>query len=211
MPVTTPSEPVDRAVRENRSLVDLLARQRAAFVDHPYPSAAERRADLSRLLQTILARRDGLAVEINDDFGGRSKHEVMVSEIYVSTQCIRHARGHVKKWMARRRRPVAWPMQLARAFILPQPVGVVGIIAPWNYPVFLTIGPLAAALAAGNRVMVKLSEYTPRTSALLAELIAETFPPDHVTVIQGDSNVGRGFAALPFDHLLFTGSTAVGR
>jgi len=157
MPVTTPSEPVDRAVRENRSLVDLLARQRAAFVDHPYPSAAERRANLIRLLQAILARRDGLAAAINDDFGGRSKHEVMVSEIYVSTQCIRHARRHVKSWMARRRRPVAWPMQLARAFILPQPVGVVGIIAPWNYPVFLTIGPLAAALAAGNRVMVKLS------------------------------------------------------
>jgi aldehyde dehydrogenase (NAD+)/coniferyl-aldehyde dehydrogenase len=87
----------------------------------------------------------------------------------------------------------------------------VGIIAPWNYPVFLTVGPLAAALAAGNRVMMKLSEYTPRTSALLAEIITETFPPDQVMVIQGDSDVGRGFAALPFDHLLFTGSTAVGR
>jgi acyl-CoA reductase-like NAD-dependent aldehyde dehydrogenase len=211
MPVTTPSEPVDRAIRENRSLVDLLAKQRAAFVSHPYPSAAERRADLTRLLQAILARRDGLAEAINTDFGGRSKHEVMFSEIYVSTQCIRHARRHVKRWMARRRRPVAWPMQLARAFILPQPVGVVGIIAPWNYPVFLTVGPLAAALAAGNRVMMKLSEYTPRTSALLAEIITETFPPDQVMVIQGDSDVGRGFAALPFDHLLFTGSTAVGR
>ena len=102
-------------------------------------------------------------------------------------------------------------MQMARAYVMPQPLGVIGIIAPWNYPLFLTMGPLAAALAAGNRVMIKPSEHTPRTSALLATLIAETFPPDHVTVVQGDSGVAQAFAALPFDHLLFTGSTAVGR
>jgi len=211
MPVTIPSLPVERPVSDSGSLIDLLARQRAAFAARPYPPADERRANLTALLEVVLSRRDALAEAIDSDFGGRSKHEVMFSEIYVSVNNIRHARRHVKRWMARRRRPVGWPMQIARAFILPQPLGVAGIIAPWNYPVFLTIGPLAAALAAGNRVMLKLSEHTPRTSALLAKMLAETFSPDHVTAIQGDSSVGRSFASLPFDHLLFTGSTAVGR
>jgi aldehyde dehydrogenase (NAD+)/coniferyl-aldehyde dehydrogenase len=106
---------------------------------------------------------------------------------------------------------VAWPLQLAQAYVLPQPLGVVGIVVPWNYPVFLAIGPLAAALAAGNRVMLKPSEHTPRTSALLATMISKTFAADFVTVIEGDAEVGKAFTALPFDHLLFTGSTAVGR
>ena len=211
MPVTTPSSPGERRVRGNTPLLDVLAVQRAAFTEHPYPSAAERRGNLTHLLEALLARRDALAEAIHSDFGGRSKHEVMFSEIYVSVKSIRHARRHVKRWMARRRRPVGWTMQIARAYILPQPLGVVGIIVPWNYPVFLAIGPLAAALAAGNRVMLKVSEHTPRTSALLAQMIAEVFPPDHVTVIQGDAGTGRAFASLPFDHLLFTGSTAVGR
>jgi len=211
MPVTTPPEPVEGAVGKNTSLDALFARQRAAFAAHPYPSAAERRANLTLLLDTVLKRRDALAEAIGEDFGGRSKHEVMFSEIYVSVNSIRHARRNVQRWMRRRPRPVAWPMQIARAFVMAQPLGVVGIIAPWNYPVFLSMGPLAAALAAGNRIMLKPSEYTPRTSALLAEMISETFSPDHVTVVAGDSDVGRAFAALPFDHLLFTGSTAVGR
>jgi aldehyde dehydrogenase (NAD+)/coniferyl-aldehyde dehydrogenase len=211
MPATTSSAERDRLDRQDAPLIDILSRQRAAFRAHSYPSPAERREHLTALLEAVLARRDALADAIGADFGGRSKHEVMFSEIYVSVRSIRHARRHLKHWMARRKRPVDWPMQIARAFILPQPLGVVGIIVPWNYPVFLAIGPLVAALAAGNRVMLKLSEHTPRTSALMAEMIAATFTPDHVTVIQGDSGVGRAFAALPFDHLLFTGSTAVGR
>jgi len=211
MPVPAANLPVEYRTGEDTALVDLLAAQRAAFAAHAYPSAAERRASLTALLEAVLTNRDALAAAIDSDFGGRSKHEVMFSEIYVSVKSIRHARRHVRRWMARRKRPVGWPMQIARAFILPQPLGVVGIIVPWNYPVFLAIGPLAAALAAGNRVLLKLSEHTPRTSALLAQIIAATFPPDHVSVIQGDFTIGRQFAGLPFDHLLFTGSTAVGR
>jgi acyl-CoA reductase-like NAD-dependent aldehyde dehydrogenase len=113
--------------------------------------------------------------------------------------------------MRRRYRDVALALQPARTWIEPQPLGVVGIISPWNYPVLLALGPLAAALAAGNRVMIKPSEFTPATADLLRRLLGEAFPADRVAVITGDAETGRAFASLPFDHLLFTGSTAVGR
>src|SRR5690242_18061924 len=98
----------------------------------------------------------------------------------------------------------------ARTEVMPQPLGTVGIIVPWNYPLYLAVGPLVDALAAGNRVLLKMSEYTPRFSALFAELVGRHFAPDEVQVVTGDAAVGQAFAALPFDHLLFTGSTAVG-
>ena len=190
---------------------DIFVRQRAAFAAAPYPSASERRANLKQLLAAILARQDELAVAIDRDFGGRSRDEVLFSEVFVSVNAIRHARRHVNGWMAPRPRPVGWPLHPASAWVFPQPLGVAGIIVPWNYPVFLSMAPLAGALAAGNRVMLKPSESTPQTSALLARILAETFSPDLVTVITGDADVGREFASLPFDHLLFTGATAVGR
>ncbi len=193
------------------NLQNIFSGQRSAFANTPYPSATQRRANLKRLLAAILARRDELASAIDRDFGGRARDEVLFSEIYVAVNAIRHARGHVHGWMAPRQRPVGWPLQPASAWVMPQPLGVAGIIVPWNYPVFLSMAPLAGALAAGNRVMLKLSEYTPETSALLARMLAETFTPDFVAAVTGDAAVGRSFASLPFDHLLFTGATAVGR
>jgi coniferyl-aldehyde dehydrogenase len=190
---------------------DLFAKQAAAFQVTPYPSASERRANLTRLLRAILTYQDELASAIDRDFAGRSRDEVLFSEIYVAVNAIRHARGNVRRWMAARPRHVGWPLQPAQAWVLPQPLGVVGIIVPWNYPVFLSMAPLAGALAAGNRVMLKPSEFTPETSALLARIISETFPADLVAVALGDSTVGRAFAQLPFNHLLFTGATSVGR
>jgi coniferyl-aldehyde dehydrogenase len=118
---------------------------------------------------------------------------------------------HVASWMRPERRSVALQFRPGRAQIVYQPLGVVGVISPWNYPVGLALAPVAAALAAGNRVMLKPSEYTPATSALLARLLGEAFPAEQVAVITGDAEVGAAFAALPFDHLLFTGSTATGR
>ena len=193
------------------NLEEALARQRAAFALAPYPSARERRANLTRLLESILLHQDDLAREIDGDFGGRSRHEVLFSEVYVAVNAVRHARRHVGVWMAPRPRHLGWPLQPAHAWVMAQPLGVVGIIVPWNYPVFLSIGPLAGALAAGNRVLLKPSESTPRTAALLEQMLAEAFPPDLVAVVNGDAEVGRAFASLPFDHLLFTGSTAIGR
>ena len=192
-------------------LPEIFANQRSGFTAAPFPSASERRANLQRLLNALLKNQEELASAIDRDFGGRSRDEVLFSEIYVAANAIRHARGHVHGWMAARRRQVGWPLLPASAWIMPQPLGVVGIIVPWNYPVFLSMAPLAGALAAGNRVMLKLSEYTPETSALLARILSETFSADHVTALTGDAAVGRAFSSLPFDHLLFTGATDVGR
>lgn len=189
----------------------LLDAQREAFSRDPYPPAADRKKHLSGLLGALLARQEDFAKAIDDDFGGRARHEVMFSEVFVSVTSIKHARSNLPEWMRSRRAPVDLPLQPARAWVTPQPLGVVGVIAPWNYPLFLSLGPLAGALAAGNRVLLKPSEYTPATSELLARLIASVFSPDHVAVVAGDASVGREFASLPFDHLLFTGSTAVGR
>ncbi len=189
----------------------ILAAQRAAFRRNPFPDYRERRDTLLRLEQALFAAQDELAAALDEDFGGRSKNEVLFSEVFVSLHAIRYARKNVKAWMRSRPRVLDWPMQPARAWVLPQPLGVAGIIAAWNYPIFVSIAPLAGALAAGNRVMLKLSEFTPRTSERIARMIAGAFAPDHVTVVSGDAAIGREFASLPFDHLLFTGSTAVGR
>ena len=193
------------------SLELAFSRQRSAYAEDPYPTAPERRQRLQRLIQGILARQDEIADALDRDFGGRCRAEVRYAEIFVSLQSLRHARRHLKFWMKSRRAPVALALQMARAWVMPQPVGVVGIVAPWNYPLFLTMGPIAGALAAGNRVMLKLPEFTPSTSSVLARLFAECFTPDLVTAVEGDAEVAKAFVRLPFDHLLFTGSTAVGR
>lgn len=192
-------------------LARLFDTQAAAFAAAPYPSAAERRANLTRLLQALLAHQDELVAAIDRDFGGRSRDEVLFSEVYVSVNAIRHARRQVKSWMAPRPRHVGWPLQPAQAWVLPQPLGVVGIIVPWNYPVFLSVAPLAGALAAGNRVLLKPSEFTPETSAVLRKMISAAFPADLAAVVCGDSALGREFSTLPFQHLLFTGATSIGR
>ena len=123
----------------------------------------------------------------------------------------RTRRRHLRRWMKPERRGVSLWFQPGRARIFAQPLGVAGIVVPWNYPIYLAAGPLVAALAAGNRVMIKMSELAPATGALLAALVAGSFARDEVCVVNGEAEVGRAFSALPFDHLLFTGSTAVGR
>lgn len=189
----------------------LLASQKAAFRQNSYPSYRQRREHLDRLERVLLQNQDEIARALDSDFGGRCRTEVLFSELFVSLHAIRHARKHVKQWMAKRARQVDWPLQPARAWVMPQPAGVVGIISAWNYPVFLSIAPLAGALAAGNRAMVKLSEFTPLLSDCLAKLMEGAFAADHVGVVTGDASVGRAFSSLAFDHLLFTGSTSVGR
>ena len=161
----------------------LLDAQRVAFRSHPYPSANERRSNLKKLERALFDRQDEIAKAIDIDFGGGPVYEVLFSEVFVSLNAIRHAKKHVKEWMADRPRPLDWPLQPARAWVMPQPLGVVGIIVPWNYPIFLSMAPLAGALAAGNRVMIKVSEFTPATSEATARLIGDTFPADHVTVV----------------------------
>jgi len=193
------------------SLDTAFARQRAAFASNPFPGAAERRLNLDRLIRVIVKRQDEIAAALDRDFGGRCRAEVRYSEIFVALQSLRHANRHVKAWMEPRPVPVGMALQRANAWVMPQPLGVVGIVVPWNYPVYLTVGPMASALAAGNRVMLKLPEFTPSTSSVLARLLAECFDQDVVSAMQGDADTAKAFVQLPFDHLLFTGSTAVGR
>lgn len=189
----------------------LLATQRAAYLRDGAPSLAQRRANLKKLRTAVLSRRAEFDAALNADFGHRSRHETAIMEMLVLTWGIDYLHKHLRRFMRPERKHVATPMRLGRARVEYQPLGVIGIVAPWNYPFSLALMPLATALAAGNRAMIKPSEITPATSALLVSLIRDTFREDDVAVVTGDATVGAAFAALPFDHLFFTGSTTVGR
>ncbi|MBD2749065.1 coniferyl aldehyde dehydrogenase [Microvirga sp. BT688] len=172
----------------------------------------ERRDEaLGALGEALVRHADDFTKAIAADFGHRSPHETKLADLYPVIAALRHARKNFRRWMKPRRRPIQWMFQPGTGHTLYQPLGIVGIVSPWNYPVQLALWPLAGALAAGNRVMIKPSEITPRTSALMEEVIAEVFDSAEVAVVQGEPDVARVFAHLPFDHLLFTGSTSVGR
>lgn len=187
-----------------------LARLRAAW-QAAKPDYARRRDDLQRLRQAVKSRLDEMARTISEDFGHRSTHESLIADGMTVLGEIDHLLKHLRRWMKPQRVGVGWKFWPARAEVRPEPVGVVGVIAPWNYPVNLALIPLATAIAAGNHVYLKPSEHTPRTALFLRELLAEVFPEDRVAVAFGGADIAAEFAALPFDHLVFTGSTAVGR
>ena len=189
----------------------VLQAQRTAASAHPAPTGTQRKADLDRLLKAMLLRQNQAVQAVSHDFGCRSAQETLLTEIFTTASAVRYARAHVSQWMRPKRRGVPWILQPGRAWLEPQPLGVVGIISPWNFPINLALIPLVAAIAAGNRVMLKPSEFTPATAEWLRELLTAAFPQEQVAVITGDAEVGREFSSLPFDHLLFTGSTAVGR
>lgn len=193
------------------ALHDSFARARAAYASARMPDLSARRDALTQLDTLLGENMDAIAAAISTDFGNRSLHETQLLELFPSRAAIHDAKRHVKSWMKPRRAWASLWFLPARTELRPQPLGVIGIIVPWNYPLFLAIAPLAGALAAGNRVMIKMSEFTPNTGRLFAQLIAKYFPPDHVTVINGGADVAREFSSLPFDHLLFTGSTEVGK
>ncbi|TDO10616.1 coniferyl aldehyde dehydrogenase [Halomonas ventosae] len=194
-----------------RALQAHLDQQRHAFAAEPFPSAATRRDRLARLARMTRQHRDKIIQAIHQDIGHRAEAETRLAEIAPLLMAIRHARRHLKRWMASRRAAVPWRLLPGRARIHRQPLGVVGIIAPANYPWGLALLPAVDALAAGNRVMLKPSEQTPTTSALLAQLAERYFATDELSVVTGDTATAQAFAALPFDHLLFTGSPRVGR
>lgn len=185
--------------------------QRAAYAANPMPPAAQRQQWLKALRDLLSAERQALIGAISADFSHRSADETLLAELMPSLHGIHYASRHLKKWMKPSRRKVGVAFQPASAKVVYQPLGVVGVIVPWNYPLYLAVGPMVGALAAGNRVMLKLSESTPATGLLLKELLARIFPEDLVCVVLGEADVGVAFSRLPFDHLLFTGSTSVGK
>ncbi|PZP35829.1 MAG: coniferyl aldehyde dehydrogenase [Roseateles depolymerans] len=189
----------------------LLARQRAAYQAQPMPDLATRRDRLQRLLRMTEAHAEEIAAAASHDFGHRSRHETLLADVFTVAAAARHALRHLRRWMRPRRVPTALHFLPASNRLLRQPLGVVGVVAPWNYPYNLAMSPAVAALAAGNRVLIKPSELVPETAALMERLVAQYFEPDEMAVVTGDADVGRAFTSLPFDHLFFTGSTAVGR
>jgi coniferyl-aldehyde dehydrogenase len=186
-------------------------RQKIRAAAAPAANSAERVDRLQRLERMLLENEGAIVEAIARDFGTRSKHETQLLELFPSLEAVRHARRHVARWMRPQHRGTNLWFLPGRSRIVWQPLGVVGIIVPWNYPIYLAVGPLASAIAAGNRVLVKMSELAPATGALFASLVARFFPPEELTVVNGGPDVARAFSRLPFDHLLFTGSTAVGR
>jgi acyl-CoA reductase-like NAD-dependent aldehyde dehydrogenase len=192
-------------------LSEVFARQRAAFDRNPAPSLQQRRATLLKLERLIEQNRLILAEAANADFGTRSGFETEMSEIVGTISIIRFMRRRLRSWMSPRRRSVSMWYMPAKNRVEPRPLGVVGVVSPWNFPLNLALVPAATALAAGNRVMLKVSEFTPHTSSVFKRLIEENFSPEMFYVTDGGGEIASQFTTLPFDHLLFTGSTQVGK
>lgn len=202
--MSAPSAAEERARR-------LFAAQQMAYNAAPYPSAAERRASLKALKRQIQRYQDALANAMNADFGYRTVAESKMLDLLASTLEINHALSHLRKWMKPSRRRTELLFLSNSLTVRYQPKGVVGVIVPWNFPVYLALGPLAAALAAGNRVLLKLSELSPATNAVLRRMLGEVFTEDQVAVVGEELADPTVFTGLPFNHLVFTGSPAVGK
>ena len=193
------------------NLKEAFERQRTARDAAPAPDGNARVAALRSLEALLRDGADELCRAVDADFGCRAPQETRLLEIFPALEAARHARRHLRAWMRPQRRATSLWFLPGRSRLVAQPLGVVGIVVPWNYPIYLAAGPMVGALAAGNRVMVKMSEAAPRTGEAFARLVAARFDAAQVAVVNGAAEVAREFVSLPFDHLLFTGSTAVGR
>ncbi len=190
---------------------DIFEQQKHAFAAAPYPSFKERKEMLKALKRSLLKNKDRLLKSMSADFSHRSDDDSLLGDVMPSIMSINYCLKNMKQWMKPEKRHVGLLFQPAKAWVEYQPLGVVGIMVPWNYPLYLSIGPLSAALAAGNRAMIKMSEFTPYTNRIVREIIEEVFDHIEVAVVEGKADIASSFSALPFDHLFFTGSSAVGK
>ncbi|WP_413500520.1 coniferyl aldehyde dehydrogenase [Psychrobacter maritimus] len=203
---------------ESLSIIKTVADMQAQFLrlqnlsrTQPINDWATRENQLDNLEVMLSDNQELLAKAISADFGYRSESETQFAELFPSFTGISHARKNGKKWMKPQRVSISALYMPAHNEIQPQPLGVVGIMVPWNYPLFLAVGPMIDALAAGNRIMIKMSEAAPQFAQTFAETISRYFSPDMVSVVIGEVEIAQAFSQLPFDHLLYTGSTAVGK
>ena len=188
-----------------------LKKQQQAYLANPMPSADERIARLKRLRKSLLAHQDELIESLNKDFGRRSPEETLLLDVLPNINNIDYCVKRLKKWMKTETRHTDLLVRPAKVELMYQPVGVVGIIGAWNGPIIVTFGPLVTALAAGNSAMIKMSEFNPETNKVAKKIIAEAFDDSLVSIFDGEAEASARFSALPFNHLMFTGSTAVGR
>jgi coniferyl-aldehyde dehydrogenase len=194
-----------------QSAREIFHLQQSAFKQQPYPEEKLRLQQLRALKQAILKHQDKLIKAVSADFSCRSADETRLADILPTIMSIDHAVKNLRQWMQPEKRNVGPLFQPAKARVIHQPKGVVGIMSPWNYPVFMPLGPLVGAIAAGNRAMIKPSEACPYSNRVINEIIQDAFSHDEVALIDGDAQVAAFFSGLPFDHLFFTGSTGVGR
>ncbi len=202
------------AGHDQSTMTALLAKQKAAHLRDGEPSAEKRIERLDRCIGLLVEHRSAIEDALNADFGSRSRDATAFTDVAASIGPLKHARDSLRKWMKPEKRKTSPPILAlfgAKAQVRFQPKGVVGVISPWNFPVNLTFAPLAGVLAAGNRAMIKPSEYTPVTSDLMATMFGGAFSDEEIAVITGGPEVGQAFAGLAFDHLIFTGATGVAR
>ncbi|MBS0409500.1 MAG: coniferyl aldehyde dehydrogenase, partial [Proteobacteria bacterium] len=192
----------------------VLERQKAAHLRDGAPSAEVRIDRINRCIGLLVDYQGEIEEAANADFGSRSKEATAFTDVASSIGALKYAREKLKEWMKPEKRkttPAILGLFGAKAQVRYQPKGVVGVISPWNFPVNLTFTPLAGVLAAGNRAMIKPSEYTPATSELMARMFSSVFSDEEIAVVTGDPSVGQAFAGLAFDHLIFTGATAIAK
>lgn len=189
----------------------ILAKQKAANIRDGIPSAAQREAWIDKSIDLLVTHGEALSKAMAEDFGHRSMDQSNLTDIAGSIGALKFSKKHLRKWMRPEKRKVDFPLGLlgSKAQIQYQPKGVIGVISPWNFPVNLTFAPLANVFAAGNRAMIKPSEFTEKTSELMAELFAKYYTEEEVAVVTGGPDVGAAFTKLPFDHIIFTGATSV--
>ena len=192
-------------------LLTAFSQQKHYFSQHTYPNYKNRISDLVKLKAMLIDNQEAFIDAMSQDFGHRSADDSRVGDILTSIMGINYTLKQLKSWMKPERKHIGLLFQPAKGEVIYQPKGVVGIIAPWNYPVFLSLGPLTAALAAGNTAMIKMSEYTPHTNTLLAKLLNDIFTVPQVAIVCGEAEMAAQFSKMAFDHLFFTGSTSVGK
>ena len=204
--------PLDDIYAEN-AMNSILAKQKSAQLMEGAPTAEQRIDRLDRAIDLLVRNRAALDEAVSEDFGHRSKDVTSFADTATSIAQLKFAKKHLRGWMRADRRSVEFPFGLlgASARVEYQPKGVVGIIAPWNFPVGMVFGPLAGVFAAGNRAMVKPSEFTEHTSELMKKIVAESFDEAEMVVVTGGPEIGAAFSKLAFDHLIFTGSGSVAR
>lgn len=199
------SEPVNTL----DTLASDFSAMKAAYNAEPAPSYQSRKQVLNALKSSILKHEQAIYDALKQDYGYRSEFDTLVADVLPTVAGINYSLKHLKKWMKPSKRHAGLMLAPSKVLVHYQPLGVVGVITPWNFPVFLALGPATQALAAGNRVMIKMSEFTPNANRVLRDIIAPV--AEHIQIIEGEADVGAAFSALPFDHLIFTGSSTVGK
>ena len=193
------------------TLQQSFEQQKKHFLQQPFLNYAQRIERLDKLYNAIVKYESEIVVAISQDFGNRSHTETRLFEIVSVLSAIKYCKKNLKKWMKPQKREVSLMFQPGACHVLYQPLGVIGIVVPWNYPLVLSLGPLIQVIAAGNQAMIKMSEYSPNFSVVLNKLISENFSSNEIKVFNGDAQFAQAFTELPFDHLVFTGATAIAK